>query len=588
MPKGKTSTIIHLQRPDGLTPAAVYLRVSSDGQDVENSVDAQLNYIRRWAEANGYIIVKVFTDKAKTGKIAKREDFQDMVEIAERPDCPFAVVLIWRFSRFFRNRAESAIYKNRLRKKGIPVISINEDTGDTASGQLHEGVIEAIDEYTSRLISEDVRRGTHNLASRGFFLAGRAPQGMMKIPVQDGARQRYKLAPDPKTSTLIRRIFDLTLQYKTESQISKILRDEGVLNINGKPFLSNRISDVLTNRHYEGTIAWGRNPDGTPVTVCEGAHEGIVTPEEFTAAQEILKSRNHESEHPRHAGSDHLLSALGKCRQCGEPYNYAWSGTATNPHLYIVCNTRKYQGPEYCDSPRLPAELFEAFTLDVVNEDILSLPHLQVAIEELRRNIGTAHADKNNRLEEVQRRVADIDQKQNRLYFAYENGDTDYEFYATRNSELRDLKAKAQAELEQIAAGTDDTTVILNHPEAVLAHSAELKTFLKEETPARARAWLKTFLKRYWIEPKFVTYEYSLPLPPGSPNAGKRRHKVPFDTPFSSTTRLSPRKRESTRLRHWWGWHTHGGLGSRLRGNDRTGRREGRTSCGNDGIGARS
>ena len=548
MPKGKTSTIIHLQRPDGLIPAAVYLRVSSDGQDVENSVDAQLNYIRRWAEANGYIIVKVFTDKAKTGRIAKREDFQDMVEIAERPDCPFAVVLVWRFSRFFRNRAESAIYKNRLRKKGIPVISINEDTGDTASGQLYEGVIEAIDEYSSRLISEDVRRGTHNLASRGFFLAGRAPQGMMKIPVQDGARQRYKLTPDPKTSTLIRRIFDLTLQFKTESQISKILRDEGVLNINGKPFLSNRISDVLTNRHYEGTILWGRNPDGTPVTVCEGAHEGIVTPEEFTTAQEILKSRNHESEHPRHAGSDHLLSALGKCRQCGEPYNYVWSGTATNPHLYIVCNTRKYQGPEYCDSPRLPAELFEAFTLDVVNEDILSLPHLQVAIEELRRNIGTAHADKNNRLEEVQRRVADIDQRQNRLYFAYENGDTDYEFYANRNSELCDLKAKAQAELEQVVAGTDDTTVILNHPEAVLAHSAELKTFLKEETPARARAWLKTFLKRYWIEPNFVTFEYSLPLPPGSPNAGKRRHIVPFDTPFSSTTRLSPRKRESMQL----------------------------------------
>ena len=587
MAKRKTSATFYLQRPDGLIPAAVYLRVSSVGQDVENSIEAQLEHVRRWAKENGYFIVKVFRDRAKTGRLAKREDFQDMVEIAESPDCPFAVVLVWRFSRFFRNREESAVYKNRLRKRGVRVISINEKTDDSAAGQLFEGLIETVDEYSSKLISEDVRRGTHNLASRGFFMPGKAPYGMMKVKVQDGARERYKLAPDPKTRQNIRRIFDLGLQYKTEGQISKVLWDEGVLNINGKPFMPNRVSDVLTNRHYEGTIVWGENPDGTPATVCEGAHEGIVTPKEYATVQKILKSRNRESQHPRQSGSDHLLSALGKCRQCGEPYNYAPSGDASKRYLYIVCNTRKYKGPEYCDSPRLPAELFEAFTLDVINEDILSLPHLQVAIEELRQNVGTAHADKTTRLEEAQKRVADFDQRLERLYLTYENGDIDYDFYADRNRELRDLKANAQAELEQLDAGIDDTTVILNHPEAVLAHSAELKTFLKDETPARARAWLQTFLKRYWVEPEFVTYEYSLPLPPGSPNEGKKRHKVPLDEAFRSTTRLPPRKRESKDSWPMLAYRPQQCMDSRLRGNDglvgpKTLRRDCPARCGKD------
>ena len=63
-------------RPDGKIPAAAYLRVSSTGQDVENSVDAQLERISRWAEEHGYVIVKVFTDRARTGRLANRPDFK--------------------------------------------------------------------------------------------------------------------------------------------------------------------------------------------------------------------------------------------------------------------------------------------------------------------------------------------------------------------------------------------------------------------------------------------------------------------------------------------------------------------------------
>ena len=81
-----------------------------------------------------------------------------MIEVGESSDCPFAVVLVWRFSRFFRDRIESGFYKNRLRNRNIKVLSINEPTDDTPQGQLHEGMIELFDQYTSDVISEDVRR----------------------------------------------------------------------------------------------------------------------------------------------------------------------------------------------------------------------------------------------------------------------------------------------------------------------------------------------------------------------------------------------------------------------------------------------
>ena len=275
--KKKELTVI--VRPDGKIPAAAYLRVSSSGQDVENSIDAQLEHIRRWAENNGYVIVKVFTDRAKTGRFANRPDFQEMIETAESNNCPFSAVLVWRFSRFFRDRLESATYKQRLRKKNVRVISINEPTDDTPEGHLLEGMLELVDQHHSDMTAVDVQRGTHNLAQRGFYVGSRPPMGMKRIKVPDArgekVTERNKLAPDEENAWIIRRVFDLSLQEKTDGQIHKILRTEGLVMPSGKPWYPNRIHDILTNRHYEGTIVWGTQPDGTWATVCEKAHDGI-------------------------------------------------------------------------------------------------------------------------------------------------------------------------------------------------------------------------------------------------------------------------------------------------------------------------
>ena len=134
---------------------------------------------------------------------------------------------------------------------------------------------------------------------------------------------------------------------------------------------------------------------------------------------------------------------------------------------------------------------------------------MEIAIEELRKNAGTLDSDRIKQRDDISERIDDLDQRMTKLYLAYENGDIEHEFFAKRNRR-------------------------------VLAHSDELKTFLRDETPGRAKAWLRTFLKRYWVEPGWVTYEYRLPLPPGSPNAGLKRHKVPLDEDFRSTTRLGP------------------------------------------------
>ena len=51
----------HLQP---LAPAALYARVSSDRQDVDLSVSAQLKALRDYAKSNGYSVAREYVDEA--------------------------------------------------------------------------------------------------------------------------------------------------------------------------------------------------------------------------------------------------------------------------------------------------------------------------------------------------------------------------------------------------------------------------------------------------------------------------------------------------------------------------------------------
>ncbi len=121
---------------------ALYARVSSDRQDVDLSITAQLKALREYASRNGYTVVKEYIDEAESGRSIDRPGFQNMIATARQKDTPFEAILVWKLSRFARNREDSIIYKSLLRKQGIQVISINEPVEDTPSGKLLEGIIE--------------------------------------------------------------------------------------------------------------------------------------------------------------------------------------------------------------------------------------------------------------------------------------------------------------------------------------------------------------------------------------------------------------------------------------------------------------
>ena len=138
-----------MSKQDDRTPAALYARVSSDRQDVDLSVSAQLRALRDYAEKNGYEIVREFVDEAESGRVMNRPEFKKMIDEAKKTEAPFKEILVWKFSRFTRKREHAVVLKSMLRRRGLRVVSITEQAEDNPTGRLLEGIIETVDEFYS-------------------------------------------------------------------------------------------------------------------------------------------------------------------------------------------------------------------------------------------------------------------------------------------------------------------------------------------------------------------------------------------------------------------------------------------------------
>ena len=79
-----------------LTPAALYARVSSDRQDVDLSLAAQLRALRDYARNNGYSVAREYVDEAESGRIADRPQFRKMIDEGGKATAPFQVIFIRR------------------------------------------------------------------------------------------------------------------------------------------------------------------------------------------------------------------------------------------------------------------------------------------------------------------------------------------------------------------------------------------------------------------------------------------------------------------------------------------------------------
>ena len=497
----------------------IYARVSSDKQDMDLSISAQLRALREYAQRNGHEIVRELVDEAESGRTASRPAFREMIAMARLKHTPFEAILVWKLNRFSRSRSDSITYKTLLRNKGVEVISINEPMDDSPTGRLIEGVIESIDEFYSANLGQDIRRGLRENASRGFYSGSRPPYGYRRIEVSDGKKTRHRLELEPEESTAVqtvRRIFDLAARDVGCKEIAKALNRDGLRTAKGERWGRVTVHKVLTNEAYCGTLVWGAMKGHLAVRGAEepvradDAWPAIIDRDAFRRIQQKLGSRSPKTIHPRRVPSVFLLSGLLFC-SCGR----AMTGCSAKSgrHFYYICCRNSKQGQEACDARMIPKEKVERQVIDQLRARVLTEENLEQLVKMVNEELQTFSASLNDRLEVVDAELRDSRARLAKLYEALETGKLELDDLAPRIKELRvrldELgKARVLLEAEMAARGVQPVDDAI-----VKSYAQDLRGLLEEAELIERRAFLRSFVKRIEVNKGRVTVHYRLPLP---------------------------------------------------------------------------
>ena len=500
-------------------PAALYARVSSERQDVDLSVAAQLRALRDYAQRNGYLVAREYVDEAESGRIADRPQFSRMLDEASKPEAPFKEILVWKFSRFTRKREHAVAFKSMLRRRGVRVVSITEQADDTPTGKLLEAIIESVDEFYSENLAQEVLRGMREAATRGFWMTTYAPYGYRRVYVQDGIKKRPKLELNPPADAVVKRIFDMVLQGRSILDVTKTLNAEGIPTTNGKKWLKTTIHTMLDHEAYTGTLVWGaKAKDGAPPVRVEDAHPAIVSKRDFQQARKLLASRAPKKMNPRRASSPYLLSGLVKCETCGKAMTAAEAKSGR--YTYYICHSLLKRGKGTCETPRLNAKSFEKLIVNEIRENVLTESNIRDLVKLLDEEMDGVAREQRDRLETIEEELEDVKKRLGRIWQVIETTDIEMADASERIREHRERKEKLEIAAEEARALLSDRRQFLDSADTIAAFAADMSEFLKTSELTETKAFVRSFVKEIVVKPGRAAIVYSIPTPDDSPAGG--------------------------------------------------------------------
>jgi DNA invertase Pin-like site-specific DNA recombinase len=384
--------------------AAALIRVSTDAQ-TELSPDSQLKEIRKYASANNIELLEehIYIEAVSGRSAAKRPEFNRMIAVAKSKPKPFDVILVWKFSRFARSREDSIVYKSMLRKDcGIDVVSVSEALGDDNTSVLMEAIIEAMDEYYSLNLAEEVRRGLRERVERGGIITV-APFG---YKVVDGCYVVH-----PEHSEIVRMFFDEYLNGVTLRELAVRVNNRGVLTNRGTLWKSKTIKYILQNPAYIGKVHHD-------TIIVQGIHEPIVSEEQFERVQERLAmtaAMFRKGEHESIRLPDFMLRGLVRCSNCGS--------TLVNHNRGIAL--------QCCTFIHGQCAVSHSIRKNIINEAVIKRIKQDLDIGEF---TIAPNVVRNNESDGIDEQIERLGKKLCRAAEAYENGAYDLDYFKQRKA----------------------------------------------------------------------------------------------------------------------------------------------------------
>lgn len=234
--------------------AGIYLRLSREHQEENNSIEAQREITTKYAIKNGYRIAKEYVDNGYSGILDSRPALnQMMIDITRGL---INMVIVKDISRLTRNKNKTGWYTEIFfPDNDVRFISVTEfiDSGeryDIDDSIMLRGIA---NQYYITDISKKVRESKNAMKESGQFVEHNTPYGYKKEE-----NDKHKIVIDEKVADNIRKIYDMYISGKTSSQIVEYFNSNKIktpssykkLKNASKKWREEQVNDILRNPFY--------------------------------------------------------------------------------------------------------------------------------------------------------------------------------------------------------------------------------------------------------------------------------------------------------------------------------------------------
>ena len=423
--------------------AALYARVSSARQRLNENIASQIAAIEQYAQQHDYHISPqhVYKDDGYSGARLDRPALDRLRDAVAQGEVE--TVLILSPDRLARHFPYQYIVVEEFERAGCETVFTNHNFGSSPAERMLQEMTGVFAEYERAMITERCRRGRLHRARQGQVWMSEAPYGYTYIPRTENCPG--KLVINETEAEVVRMIFRWLIDEQLSTyQINKRLNESGIRTRRGKErWCGGTIINLLRNPVYTGAYCYNKRlhvpakrrnmPGDAPPRKHNSSRvtrpreewitievPAIIDQETWEQAREQLQ-RNKERAPRNNKKHDYLLKGLLVCGCC-QLRMLGHAGDPVRRKRRYLCSRKEtlHAGPKPCPNRTVQADIIEELVWQSVSE-LLRNPGLLIEQYEQRQEpgYGTPEQQEQQRLE---RRLAALRREGQRLIDAYQSG----------------------------------------------------------------------------------------------------------------------------------------------------------------------
>ena len=472
------------------------LSMEDDSQRESNSIINQRKLVKDYISHSPELAAmpfQEFYDDGYSGATMERPAIRQVLELARNNQVQ--CIIVKDFSRFARNYIEMGTYLEQIFPfLGVRFISIS-DHYDSRDYQGKGSDLEVqfkglVADFYVKDQSAKVKAAVNTKRGRGEYCCGSAPYGYRINP-----ENRKELLIVEDEAEVIRRVFELTNQRYSKTEICRLFNEEGIptplqsmskrqksdnkkASTRGLQWTSDTIRKILNDKNYIGCMVYGKTKIPDPGTgkevpvpksawkVIEGHHEPIISKETFEKAQTLQIRHTKKSKFDKETT---LLSGYVKCGNCRRNLT---GSKRLHGHVLYSCAYSQGKEDTGCFAGKADDKMLEQIVLREIKEHL----RREISQEEMQQFVIKQHKSS---IEVYKKERGDCEMRQGQIKIQNRQNYEKYHEGQMNQKRFMEIKMQLENERKRLQKRVQELERVINSEKEIVMKNVQEEQMLK-------------------------------------------------------------------------------------------------------------